>query len=357
MNISLIQRLGKISVLFVLLGLWACSKTPTDASISEAIKAGYYSDPQLANDRIDVAVNDGEVTLKGEVSSDAARLQATKLANETPGVRKVNDMLQLKPPPVAQEHQPPVERFTAEPPRPAPKGVERRGSQKTKPTANLPESPQTSATAPNKSLETQPAPAPISPPAPRVVTIPADTAVRVQMIDPVDSATNRVGEKFLASLDAPISLNDEVIVPKGTDVYVKLTDAKTSGKFTGRSELRLELDHLKFQGKSYPLDSSTYEQVGKSRGKDTAKKAAIGAAVGGAIGAIAGGGKGAAIGAGAGAGSGTAAQILLKGKQVQVPSETKLEFQLEKPLEITVQPGQSKRSRNRPTAEAPSDQP
>jgi YMGG-like Gly-zipper len=177
------------------------------------------------------------------------------------------------------------------------------------------------------------------------------------MIDPVDSATNRVGEKFLASLDAPISLNDEVIVPKGTDVYVKLTDAKTSGKFTGRSELRLELDHLKFQGKSYPLDSSTYEQVGKSRGKDTAKKAAIGAAVGGAIGAIAGGGKGAAIGAGAGAGSGTAAQILLKGKQVQVPSETKLEFQLEKPLEITVQPGQSKRSRNRPTAEAPSDQP
>jgi BON domain-containing protein/YmgG-like glycine-zipper protein len=374
MNIRLIQGFTAILVLVSLLGFAACSKAPTDASISEAIKASYYSDPQLVSDRVDVSVDNGEVTLKGEVSSDSARLQANKLASETPGVRKVNDMLQLKPSPMAVEQQPPVEKFTSEPPRSAPKAVKRRDSQpkvdekkstqETNPTVESPKSPQTSATDPDKSLSTQPTPtptppAPPAPPPPQVVTIPSDTTFRVQMVDAVDSATNQVGEKFLASLDAPIVEDDKVILPKGTDVYVKLTDAKTSGRFSGRSELRLELDHLEFQGKSYPLESSTYEQVGASRGKDTAKKAAIGAAIGGAIGAIAGGGKGAAIGAGAGAGSGTAAQIILKGKQVQVPSETKLDFRLEKPLEVTVQPGQfkSNRSRNRPAPEEPSDQP
>ena len=162
------------------------------------------------------------------------------------------------------------------------------------------------------------------------------------MIDSVDSATNKVGETFLASLAAPIVVDNEVIIPKDADVQVKLASAKTSGKFTGQSELTLELDSVKYRGKSYPLTSSTFQQVGQSRGKDTAKKTAIGAAIGTAIGAIAGGGKGAAIGAGIGAGSGAAAQVFMKGKQVKVPAETKIDFRLDQPAEVTV-PASSKR--------------
>ena len=45
-----------------------------------------------------------------------------------------------------------------------------------------------------------------------------------------------------------------------------------------------------------------------------------------------------------GAGSGTAVQVLTKGKQVQVPSETKLDFELEQPVEISIMPGQNKRA-------------
>ena len=56
------------------------------------------------------------------------------------------------------------------------------------------------------------------------------------------------------------------------------------------------------------------------------------------IGAIAGGGKGAAIGAAAGAGAGGAYQAATRGKQVKVPSETKLDFQLEQPVTVTVMP-------------------
>jgi hypothetical protein len=57
---------------------------------------------------------------------------------------------------------------------------------------------------------------------------------------------------------------------------------------------------------------------------------------GGLIGAIAGGGRGAAIGAGAGAGAGTAVQVMTKGEQVHVPSETLLEFVLQQEVRIPV---------------------
>jgi YMGG-like Gly-zipper len=196
-----------------------------------------------------------------------------------------------------------------------------------------------------------PPPPPPPPPAPRSVTVPVGTSVRIQMIDSVDSSTDQVGRQFRASLQAPIVVDDEVIVPRGLDVFVKLTQARSSGKIQGQSELQIALDHLQFQGKSYALNSSTYEQKGESRGKDTVKKVGIGTAIGAAIGAIAGGGKGAAIGAGVGAGAGTAAQVFIKGKQVKIPSETKLDFTLEQPLEITLSPGARSRSQIRPPTE------
>lgn len=58
--------------------------------------------------------------------------------------------------------------------------------------------------------------------------------------------------------------------------------------------------------------------------------------MGGAIGAIAGSGKGAAIGAVVGAGSGTAGQVLTQGQQINVPSETVLNFTIAQPVTLPV---------------------
>lgn len=323
-------------------GLGGCSKsaeiptTPTDASITDALRANLSSDSQLSGQRVDVTVSNGEVTLSGEVSTDAAHLQAYKLATETAGVKKVNDLLQVRP--AAASAAPP------EPPPAMASSRTQRGSSKPSaqsagtsraPAAVPPSQPDGAGSSSVAPSSVAPSSTPPPPPPARVVTIPAGTSVQVQMIDSVDSAANKVGDTFLASLAAPIVVNDEVIIPKNADVHIKLASAKTSGKFTGQSELTLELDSVKFKGKSYPLVSSTFQQVGASRGKDTAKKTAIGAAIGTAIGAIAGGGKGAAIGAGIGAGSGAASQVFMKGKQVKVPSETKIDFQLEQPVDVT----------------------
>jgi hypothetical protein len=59
---------------------------------------------------------------------------------------------------------------------------------------------------------------------------------------------------------------------------------------------------------------------------------------GGIIGALAGGGKGAAIGAGTGAGVGAGSEIITKGDQVKIPSETLLQFTLRQSVTVPKQP-------------------
>lgn len=185
---------------------------------------------------------------------------------------------------------------------------------------------------------TAPSPAARYAPAPTAstITIPAGTPLLVRMIDGVDSSKNHVGDIFRASLETDLVVNDTVVARKGADVYGRLAEAKEAGHYAGSSELELQLTRMVVDGRDYPVVSSNYEVKGKGRGADTAKKVGGGAIIGAAIGAIAGGGKGAAIGAGVGSAAGAGVQVLTRGQQVKVPSETVLEFRLEQP--VTLQP-------------------
>ena len=178
------------------------------------------------------------------------------------------------------------------------------------------------------------APAPASSAPSGTITIPAGQSLLVRMIDGVDSEKNHVGDVFHASLETDLTISDVVVARKGADVYGRLANAKEAGHLAGSSELELELTRIVIDGKDYPVVSSDYTLQGKGRGKNTAEKVGGGAALGAIIGAIAGGGKGAAIGAGVGAGAGGAVQVLTRGQQVRVPSETLLEFRLQQPATV-----------------------
>jgi hypothetical protein len=106
-----------------------------------------------------------------------------------------------------------------------------------------------------------------------------------------------VGDRFQASLEEPLTSEGNVVVAKDALVFGRLTQAKQSGTFTGRSQLRLEL-----------------------------------------TGIVADGGEGAAIGAGAGAGVGATSEIITGGDQVKVPSETFLDFTLQQDVSIPTPP-------------------
>src|SRR6202045_4888384 len=167
------------------------------------------------------------------------------------------------------------------------------------------------------------------------VTIPAGQSLLVRMIDGVDSSKNHVGDVFHASLETDLTVGNTVVARKGTDVYGRLANAEKSGTFTGKSELQLELTRMVIDGRDYPVVSSDYTLQGKGQGASTAKKVGGIAAAGAIIGAIAGGGKGAAIGAAAGGATGAGVQVLTKGQQVKVPSETLLEFRLQQSATVT----------------------
>ena len=177
---------------------------------------------------------------------------------------------------------------------------------------------------------------PVAPVA-RQVSVHKGTPVSIRMIDAVDSATAHVGETFKASLDSPIVVDNETVFPKGAEVYVKLTKVESAGRLSGKSELQLQLDRIFLGDKSYTLESNTFENTGASQGARTARSAGLGAAIGAAIGAISGGGKGAIIGGATGAGAGAGVEAVRKGEQIRVDSETRLDFRLENPLDVTIQ--------------------
>lgn len=353
-----------VAVFAVGLGLIiGCSKARNDETIMTGIKAGLFSDTQTKSANIDVIVKNGTVTIVGEVPDENTRYEAFKIAKETPGVVNVQDQMIL---PQAADTTPrkttanastgaktssvsksareqrhdrdslPV-RALAGSANESPYGSSAQGRDYSQPQStdsqSVPVNDAPSAAAAASASASAPA-APAPPPV-RQVSIPSGTPVHVQMIDSVDSATNHAGDLFHASLSFPIVINGEPIVPTGTDIFVKLTNSSSAGRLTGRSELTLQLARLDFQGKSYALASDDYQEVGKSRGKRTAVGAGVGAAVGAVLGGIFGGGKGAAIGAGAGGGAGTAGAAATGNTQVHISAETKLDFNLQQPVDIT----------------------
>jgi len=334
----------------LLLFTFACNNKPSDDSVTTSIKAKLYSEPLLKSASIDVVAKDGIVTLTGQVPDDAARLAAQHIAATTPGVKTVVDQTTMAPlaPATTAANIPPPPR-PAKPARPA----------KPPKTPAIPAPPAPSpAPTPAPAPASDPSPGPLHDPAPEkpsapappppppppqpvTVSIPEGTIVTVRTIDAVDSNASRPGQSFRASLDAAIVVGDTVVIPKGLNVNLKIVDASSAGKFKGRSELTVSLDSFTYQGRTYQIASSDVQEKGGSRGKRSAEVIGGGAVLGAIIGGLAGGGKGAAIGAGAGAAGGTAVQALTHGQQVKIPSETRLDFTLHDPVNVTYFPRKS----------------
>jgi hypothetical protein len=175
------------------------------------------------------------------------------------------------------------------------------------------------------------------PPAPAQLSsmqIPVGTPITVRMIDGVDSEQTRLGQTFRASIDEPVLLDGQTVIPRGADAVAKLVEDKESGKFAGKTILTLALMQVMVNGRMIDISTGDVSQASGSRGARTAKVVGGTAALGAIIGGIAGGGRGAAIGAGSGAAVGGGIELMTKGQRVRIPSETRLTFTLQQPANI-----------------------
>ena len=174
-----------------------------------------------------------------------------------------------------------------------------------------------------------PAPAPPPP-----LVVPVDTTIQARIDQTLSTERNRAGDKFKASLAAPLMIDGREIISVGAPMAGTVIYSKTSGRFKGRGELAIRIDSVEYRGKVIPLTTSLDTKVSSAHKKRDLEFIGGGAAGGAAIGAIAGGGAGAAIGAGAGAGAGFIGAAITGKKQVVIPAEMVFTFRLKTPLEL-----------------------
>ena len=62
------------------------------------------------------------------------------------------------------------------------------------------------------------------------IQIPAGTPITVRMIDAVDSKVAHLGQTFRASMDEPVMINGQTVIPRGADAMAKLVEDQQSGQ-------------------------------------------------------------------------------------------------------------------------------
>ena len=164
---------------------------------------------------------------------------------------------------------------------------------------------------------------------PKRVTVPAGTVLSVALSTSLNSGKNDAGDTFTGNLSEPVVVDGKTVLAKGTKVEGKVVSAEGAGKVKGIGRMSLELTSATVGGKTIALNTKAHSAEAEStKGRDAAVIGG-GAGVGAAIGAIAGGKKGAAIGAAVGGGAGTGTVLATKGKEVDYPAESNIEFTLE----------------------------
>ncbi|MGH9454920.1 MAG: hypothetical protein ACRD2O_13210 [Terriglobia bacterium] len=208
------------------------------------------------------------------------------------------------------------------------------------PTATPPASP---APAPARRRAEAAAP-PAQPPKPRVetYTIPTGATVSIHLDSAISSASATSGSSFSGTLATPIAVGGRTVIPAGSAVSGHVTSAVSSGRLNRPAELALTLDSLTPRGgNAVQIATNTLSSKGSSHKKRDGVLIGGGAGLGALIGAIAGKGKGAAIGGLIGAGAGTAGAAATGKKEINLPAETSLKFELASPVTVTRRAGSS----------------
>ncbi len=314
------QQLAFTSAVLVTgLAMAGCNKQIPDSQLASNVQTALKQDRAINTQPVQVAVQNGVVTLSGNVSDDTASTVAAQDAAKVKGVKEVVDSITIAGVNVAPTVTSPE----------AP----------TQPRQTTPDERQTIAKQhtlpPPTHKESTPKPPP-APPAPTYhdVTAPVGTVVPIRITEALNSQNAQDGQRFNGTVTHEVVHDGYVVIPAGSAVSGRVVVAKDAGRFKGHSELSIELTSVRRHGDLVPITTDSYTVEGKNRGKNSVEKVGGGAAIGAVLGGIFGGGKGAGIGALAGGGGGAALQGFTHGQQVSIPSESLIRFRLERSLTV-----------------------
>jgi hypothetical protein len=167
--------------------------------------------------------------------------------------------------------------------------------------------------------------------------IPAGTTLQVRTTEAIDTQSMD-GRIFTGTIENDVrDTQGRLAIPRGATAELVI-------RRDSNNDLVLDLDSVTVNGRRYGVDA-TRNRVGggidiKNSGiganKETARNVGGGAVLGAILGAVIGGGDGAAAGAAAGAAVGAGAQILTKGRRVNVPAEALLSYKLQSDMNLDI---------------------
>ncbi len=179
-----------------------------------------------------------------------------------------------------------------------------------------------------------PAPAvPPPPPPPKKYVVPAGSQLVVRVGQTITAKGSNVGDSFTGTLSQSLVVHGVKVIRAGAPVTGTVVAAKGQGRFKGAGDLVIAVNRVG----NYSVATSSYEATAKGKGKRTAGFVGGGAGGGALIGGLAGGGKGALIGGLLGAGAGTAGAAFTGNKDISIPAESVVTFNLTEPLTVEME--------------------
>jgi hypothetical protein len=87
--------------------------------------------------------------------------------------------------------------------------------------------------------------------------IPEGTSLTVRLSHPISSAVARPGESLDCSLDDPVIIDEQTLIPRGSQIKGRILDAKPSSGADDPGYLRIALVSVDVRGTILPIDSSS----------------------------------------------------------------------------------------------------
>lgn len=192
----------------------------------------------------------------------------------------------------------------------------------------------------------------------RVTYVPTGTIVDAALTSPIDSAVAKPGDIFNAQLYAPMYLGSDMVLPSATKLEGQVISADKGGLGGKNGQMSLRLTSaVTPDGVRYPLsaiitadqeEKKVIEKEGNLKGRST--KATVTSGVARTAAWTAGGtllgiifapivagsvGAGAVAGVATGGAVGLGSNLWRKGKDVKIPSGTRVRFALDQPMSLS----------------------
>ena len=203
-------------------------------------------------------------------------------------------------------------------------------------TAAAPRSTTGSSPTPTEARPVAPERAPAPRPQLREVTVPAGTALPLELMTAISSATATVEMPVTARLRQAVVVSGDTVIPAGSTLEGEVFEVERAGRVKGRSRVAIRFNEVRMAGVTEDLRTNAVIFEGEATKGEDATKVGVGAGVGAAIGGIIGGGLGAAKGAAVGGAAGAGTVLATRGREVELASGTDIEATLASPLDVRV---------------------